>query len=191
MNILVLNGSPRKHGTVATLLRAAAGGIAANHLVEWIDVYSLSVKPCLACMKCRPDGYCVMTEDDAHVIAGKISSADALIVGTPTHWGNMSAGLKTLFDRIVPALMGEKPNGIPVPRHKGKKAVIITACTTPWPFNFILPESRGAVRAVREVLHYAGFRITGKIVKPGTRMRPGIGPRLLSKAFRSGVHLTK
>ena len=77
----------------------------------------------------------------------RYKDADGLIVGTPTHWGNMSAQLKLLFDRNVPVFMGEKPNGFPIPRQKGKSAAIVTACTTPWPFNFIAAESRGAIRA--------------------------------------------
>lgn len=71
---------------------------------------------------------------------------------------------------------------MPIPRQKGKPAVIVTACTTQWPFNFIAAESRGAVRAVREVLHYGGYKILGKIVKPGTKKNPQISQKLLDKA---------
>ena len=35
MKILVLNGSPRKKGTVATLLKAVVEGINKSHEVEW------------------------------------------------------------------------------------------------------------------------------------------------------------
>ncbi len=186
MNILVLNGSPRRKGTVAKLLKGIANGIDEKHTVEWIDVYDLKMQPCIACMKCRPDAECVLPEDDAHIIGRKIKDAGGLIVGTPTHWGNMSAQLKLLFDRNVPVFMGEKPNGFPIPRQKGKPAVIVTACTTPWPFNFIAAESRGAVKAVREVLHYGGYKILGKIVKPGTKSKPQISKRLLEKAETLG-----
>jgi len=40
---------------------------------------------------------------------------EGLIVGTPTHWGNMSAQLKLLLDGNVLVFMGEKPNGFPIP----------------------------------------------------------------------------
>ncbi|MBA7537689.1 Iron-sulfur flavoprotein [subsurface metagenome] len=179
--ILVLNGSPRKKGTIATLLKAVSEGARENNEIEWIDVYNLKMRPCIACMKCRPDGECVLPKDDAPVIGKKIKEADGLIVGTPTHWGNMSTQLKMLFDRNVPIFMGEKPNGMPIPRQKGKPAVIVTACTTQWPFNVIFAESRGAVHAVREVLHYGGYKIVGKIVKPGTRKNPQIPQKLLDR----------
>lgn len=189
MKVLVLNGSPRKKGTVATLLRAVADGAAEKHEVEWIDLYGLDMKPCIACMKCRPDNVCILPWDGAHEIGEKIMEAGALIVGTPTHWGNMSAQLKTLFDRNVPVFMGEKPNGMPVPRQKGKSAIIVTACSAPWPFNFIAAESRGAIRAIREVLHYGGYRILGTVVKPGSKSRPDISEKLLSKAKALGKRL--
>lgn len=186
MYILVLNGSPRKNGTVASLLKTVVEGISNQHQVEWINLYELKINPCRACMKCRPDQECILPQDDAHIVGRKIRDADVLIVGTPTHWGNMSAQLKLLFDRNVPAIMGETPKGIPIPRHKGKLSVIVTACSTPWPFNFIAAESRGAIRAVKEVLHYGGYRLLGTIVKPGTKTRPSISNRLLEQAKALG-----
>jgi multimeric flavodoxin WrbA len=189
MKVLVLNGSPRKKGTVATLLRAVADGAAEKHEVEWIDIYTLDMKPCIACMKCRPDGTCILPQDGAYEIGEKIRRAGALLIGTPTHWGNMSSQLKTLFDRNVPVFMGEKENGMPIPRQKGKSAIVVTACSTPWPFNFIAAESRGAIRAIREVLHYGGYKIVGTIVKPGSKANPDISEKLLSKAKALGKQL--
>jgi len=187
MKILVLNGSPRKKGSVATLLKAVVEGVHEKHEIEWVNVYDLKMQPCVACMKCRPNNECVALEDDAHIIGHKIKDADGLIVGTPTHWGNMSTQLKLLFDRNVPVFMDEKPNGFPIPRHRGKPAAIITACTTPWPFNFIAAESRGAARAVHEVLHYGGYKIIGKTVKPGSKKYPEIPQKTLDKARRIGL----
>jgi multimeric flavodoxin WrbA len=189
MKVLVLNGSPRKNGTVFKMLQLVVDGIAQEHQVEWIDLYSLQIRPCIGCMKCRADSKCVLPEDDAHLIGMKINAADILLVGTPVHWGNMSSQLKLLFDRNVPVFMGEKANGLPLPKQKGKKAIIVTACSTPWPFNFIAAESRGAVRAVKEVLHYGGYKVVGNIVKPGTKTRPDISNRLRNKAHSIGARV--
>jgi len=191
LKILVLNGSARQGGTVASLLRLVTEPLSVEHEIEWIDVCKLNMKFCTACMACRDKGRCVLPEDDAHAMANKIKDADALVVGTPTHWGNMCAPLKLLFDRNVPVFMGESPKGIPVPRQKGKRALVVTACTTPWPFNFILPESRGAIRAVREVLHYGGYKIVGTITKPGTKKSKEISSFLEAKARRLAKKLVK
>jgi putative NADPH-quinone reductase len=189
MKIVILNGSPRKNGTVATILKAVAVPLSPSHETEWIDVCKLDMAFCTACMACRDKGTCVLPEDDAHRVGKKIQEADALIIGTPTHWGNMCAPLKLLFDRNVPVFMGESPKGMPEPRQKGKRAVIVTACTTPWPFNFIFPESRGAIRAVREVLHYGGYKLVGTITKPGTKKSKEIASSMMEKAERLGKKL--
>jgi multimeric flavodoxin WrbA len=189
MKIVILNGSPRKNGTVATLLKAVAAPLSTSHETEWIDVRRLDMTFCTVCMTCRDKGTCVLPEDDAHRVGKKIQEADALIIGTPTHWGNICAPLKLLFDRNVPVFMGESPRGMPEPRQKGTRAVIVTACTTPWPFNFILPESRDAIRAVKEVLHYGGYTLVGTITKPGTKKSKVISSSLMEKAERLGEKL--
>src|SRR5512146_1957310 len=61
--VLFLNASPRKHGVTSTLLRimaeeASSGGAE----VEWIDVNNLSIRPCIGCLKCRPDKKCILSE---------------------------------------------------------------------------------------------------------------------------------
>lgn len=191
MKLLVLNGSPRKNGTVASMLKSVSDPISADHEIDWIEVCKLNMKYCTACMACREKEKCILPEDDAHIVGKKIEEADALVIGTPTHWGNMCAPLKLLFDRNVPVFMGESSKGMPIPRQKGKRAVVVTACTTPWPFNFILAESRGAIRAVKEVLHYGGYKIVGTITKPGTKKSKDISPSLTAKAKRLGEKLTQ
>jgi NAD(P)H-dependent FMN reductase len=189
VKFLVLNGSPKKSGVVATLLRAVADGAAERHEVEWVDVYDLQMKPCMGCMKCRPDGECVLPEDDAHRVGRKIREADGLIVGTPAYWGNMSSQLKVLFDRLVPVFESVRAHGMPIPRHKGQPAVLVVACTAPWPFNFILSHSRTAGQMVKIVLGYAGYRLRGVVVESGTAYKQGVSARSLRKALALGRKL--
>lgn len=99
-------------------------------------------------------------------------AAGLLVVGTPTYWGGMSARLKMLFERLVPVFMGESALGLPQPRQKGKRALVIAACTTPWPFNILARQSRGAVRSVREILGTGGMKVRTCEI-PGTRKMNG------------------
>lgn len=186
---MIINGSPRRHGTVENLLTKVAQGLGDRHDVTWVQAYDLDMRLCRACMKCRPEGECVFPEDDAHRVGRMIGETEALVVGTPTHWGNMSSGLKILFDRLVPTLMGERENGLPRPRHRGKPAIIVTACSTPWPFNFIAAESRGAFRAVGEVLHYSGFKVIAKVAAPGTKKRRTLSEGPARQALKAGRSL--
>jgi NAD(P)H-dependent FMN reductase len=187
MKILIMNGSPKKKGTVATLLRAVAEGVAEKgHQVEWVDIYDLQMQPCQACMQCRPDKECQLMDDDAQKLGRKIKDADGLVIGTPTHWGNMSAQLKIMFDRNSTLFIKLQPRGLPIPLHKGKSAAIVTACLAPWPFNVISPESRGAIRAVKHVLKMAGFKMIGTFTKPGTDAHPTITQKELAQAKKLG-----
>lgn len=190
MKILVLNGSPRKSGTIATIINAITTPLASKHEIKWIDVCDLQIKYCTGCMACRATDTCVLPQDDAQRIGEEIKAADLLIVGTPTYWGNMCAPLKLLFDRLVPIFMGESPRGIPIPRLKGKKAIIVTACTTPWPFSFIFPEIRGTIKSVKEVLKYGGYKIKS-ISQAGTKNSKGVPKKTLRKAEKLGGYYSK
>jgi multimeric flavodoxin WrbA len=189
MKILVLNASPKKKGKVAGLLSAVIEGANGAPDVEWIDVYGLSIKPCLSCMKCRPDKPCALPRDDAHAVAEKIAAADVLVVGTPTYWGNMSAPLKALFDRIVTTLEHIEITGLPKHRLKGKRAVIVTAASSPWPFALLPAHAGGAVRSVRTVLAGGGVTIAGTLVLGGTRSMDEIPPRAVRRARSIGRSL--
>ena len=102
---------------------------------ELVHIGDCRIAPCTACMRCRETGECSLPHDDGHDLADKIRNADLLVIGSPTHWGGMSAPLKNLFDRNV------------------------AACTTPYPFNIWMKQSRGTVRALREILRTGGYRI--------------------------------
>ena len=166
MNILILNGSPRKNGNVESALKKEVERFSKKHTgcsITWEDVSSLNFDFCKGCMSCRSNKDCILKNDDAHKIAEEIKNCDILFTGTPVYWGNMNGKLKSLFDRLVGILMAESKTGIPKPLHKGKKAVIVTSCTTPFPFNYICGQSTGAVKAVKEILKSSGFKIIRKV----------------------------
>ena len=185
MNILILNGSPRSNGKVSTLLHYAESIFKENeHTVDYIDVCSINFSCCKGCMACRTKGTCMLPQDDAHIIENKITKCDLLIVGTPVYWGNMNGRLKCLFDRLVGVMMAESKYGIPIPLHKNKKAMVVIACTTPFPFNIFAGQSTKAFTAIREILHYSGFKITGKIILAGTKEMKKIPDKFFAKVKR-------
>ena len=175
MKVLLINGSPREQGNVSrmlSLMESEAKRLGVE--VYSIRVANLQVRPCIGCMKCRASLACIFPEDDAQRTLALLQEADALVVGAPCYWGNMPGQLKVLFDRMVYGMMGESPRGIPLPLHKGKKAILVSTCTTPWPFNVWFRQSRGTVRALREILKWGGFRIVSVIEKPGTKRQPDL-----------------
>ena len=185
MKLLIINGSPRKKGLISQMLRifheqAIATGI------EVTEVYAndLQIKPCMGCMACRSKRHCVLPEDDAQRVLALIEQADAIVIGAPCYWGNIPGQLKLLFDRIVYGMMRDTPR-FPEPLMQGKKAVFISTSTTPFPFNILMNQSRGAIRALREIGRFSGWKIVDTIERGGTATRPQLSPRDISKCHKA------
>lgn len=176
--LLIINGSPRLRGNISGMLDIMRQeAVRCGCSTEMVRVNDLTIQPCIGCMACRSKGKCSLPEDDTVKVLELINNADALVIGAPCYWGNIPGQLKQLFDRIVYGMMGETPRGIPRPLHKGKQAVIVSTCTTVFPFNILFNQSRGAVKALREILKWSGFKIVGTLEKSGTRQHPGLTER--------------
>lgn len=185
MKLLIINGSPRKKGLISQMLRVFHEQAIATG-VEVTEVYAndLQIKPCMGCMACRSKRYCVLPEDDAQRVLALIQQADAIVIGAPCYWGNIPGQLKLLFDRIVYGMMRDTPR-FPEPLMQGKKAVFISTCTTPFPFNILMNQSRGAIRALREIGRFSGWKIVDTIERGGTATRPQLSPRDISKCHKA------
>lgn len=190
MKILILNASPRKHGLIAQMLNEIEKSLPESCEVDNIYVNGLSVQPCIGCMKCRTALNCCLPEDDAQRILQKIKEADALVIGSPCYWGNMNGYLKVLFDRMVYGMMGENKIGIPIPLHKGKKAVIVTTCTTFFPFNILFNQTRGVVKSLREILKWSGFKVVGTLEKGGTHKHHTLTEREIKKCKKLAAKIS-
>lgn len=185
MNILILNASPRRKGNISAMLDAMEKEALQQGVhVDTIRIADLQVKACTGCMTCRSRQACVLPDDDAQRIVGMIEACDALVIGSPCYWGNMPGQLKVLFDRMVYAMMGENPRGLPQPLHKGKRAIVLSTCTTPYPFNILFNQSRGTVKALKEILKWSGFRIKAVVERGGTKEK-SVGPKDLVRCRKA------
>lgn len=185
MRILIINGSPRVKGLVSQMLdimRQEAEAKGAQ--VEVVRTNSLQVKPCVGCMSCRTKGSCQMAEDDSQRVLKMMQDADAIIIGSPCYWGNIPGQMKVLFDRIVYGLM-QDTSRFPKPLMKGRKCILVSTCTTVWPFNIIFRQSHGAIRALREICHYSGFDIVKTIERGGTHKQPHLTERDKTKCIKA------
>jgi NAD(P)H-dependent FMN reductase len=166
MNILILNASPRRKGVTARALERLKAGLE-NHVVEWYDIHKLSIRPCTGCLKCRPEGECILKKDDGHLMAGKIRWADLIVIGSPVYWGNVPGPLKTLFDRNVTLFEKVEAgpmNRVPEPRLRGKEAITITSCGSGFPFSLLPSQAGGTIRALKTILRSGGIRIRKNLI---------------------------
>jgi len=169
MNIVLIYASPRKNGITSGILSEIRKNISSEHTIDSFDMNKLKIKPCTSCLKCRPDKECVLPHDDAHVLSDKILHSDIIIIGFPTYWGNVPGTLKIFFDRSVTTFEYAEARSVlkpPAPLLKGKKALLITASASPFPYNQLLSQSRGAIKAMKTVLKAGGIKIVKVINVP-------------------------
>ncbi len=103
--IVAINCSPRTVWNTATLVREAAKGAEKEGAeVKIIDLYKLEkFTGCISCFGCKlPDnlGKCICRDGLAPVLE-EIRSADGLIIGTPNYLGDVSAGFRALYERLI------------------------------------------------------------------------------------------
>ena len=100
MKIVVLEGSPNRHGSSNMLADCfRQGAEEAGHTVEIIDAAHADIHPCTGCVHCGYEGPCVQ-KDDVEQFRRQILDADMMVFVTPLYYYGMSAQLKTLVDRF-------------------------------------------------------------------------------------------
>jgi multimeric flavodoxin WrbA len=192
MKILFLNGSPRKNGYTVGVMKYLEEGIDSIHTVEWVHAYDLNIKPCMSCLQCRPNKECILPKDDGHAVWHKIHSADAIIIGSPTYFGNISGPLKILIDRNLTAFEEIAANGLemPTPLHKGKKAAMVTACNAPSPISQLPTQSKGTLQAMEVALKAGGYNIIGSITLDGAASKNEIPLEIQKQAQILGMSVS-
>lgn len=103
--IIAINGSPRRNCNTATLLECALNGAKdAGAETELIHLYGLNFKGCISCFYCKrkdkEHGKCAM-KDDLSPVLEKIKTADALILGSPVYFMNMTSGAIAFMERLL------------------------------------------------------------------------------------------
>lgn len=106
MNVLAINGSPRKNWNTATLLSKALEGAASQGAATGlVHLYDLSFKGCISCFACKRKGgasygKCAV-QDDLTPLLEKVANADAVILGAPIYLGNVTGEMRSFLERLA------------------------------------------------------------------------------------------
>ncbi|WP_234117392.1 flavodoxin family protein [Clostridium hydrogenum] len=106
MKVIAINGSPRKNKNTATLLNNVLEGAASHGAeTELIHLYDLNYKGCISCFACKLKngksyGKCALKDDLAPILE-KISTADAIILGSPIYLHSITGAMKSFLERLV------------------------------------------------------------------------------------------
>ena len=122
MQVIGINGSPRKQWNTATLVAKALEGAAAQGAeTELVHLYDLDFKGCTSCFACKTRGgksygRCAMKDGLTPVLA-KIATADALVIGSPIYFGSVTGETRSFLERLLfPYLTYTVPYGTLFPK---------------------------------------------------------------------------
>ena len=151
MKVLGINGSPRKGGNTEILIKEVFKVLEAKGIkTELFQIGGKKVNGCIACMKCRKakDGRCHQKNDVINACIKKMLKADAIIIGSPVYFADLSSDTKALIDVAGYAIRGA---GNPLKRKPGAAVIAVRRA--------------GAMHALDSINH---FFLINEMIIPGS-----------------------
>ena len=102
MYALAINGSPRKGGNTEILLKKTLEPLKADGWkTDLVQVGGKQIRGCIACGKCGENKNlrCAIDKDIFNEVMAKMVEADAIILGSPTYFTDVTAEMKAILDR--------------------------------------------------------------------------------------------
>ena len=101
MNLLAINGSPRRNGNTSALLQEfIRGANEAGAIIEEIIAQDVNLKYCTGCLKCNIIKCCAIRTDDWQDLNQKILDANTLVFASPVYFHHLTAPMKKILDRF-------------------------------------------------------------------------------------------
>ncbi|WP_310603703.1 flavodoxin family protein [Anaerosporobacter sp.] len=99
--ILILNGSPRKNGKTASLIKAfTEGAETSGNEVRNLYISEMDIKGCIACEACSQNGGNCIQKDDMIQVNEAVEWAEVIVFASPMYWGIITGQLKIVIDRL-------------------------------------------------------------------------------------------
>ena len=102
MKVVAFNGSARKDGNTAMLIRRVLQVLEEKGIeTELIQLAGEHIRGCNACQTCfkTKNKRCVIEDDNVNAYIQKMLDADGVILGSPVYFSMMTPELKALIDR--------------------------------------------------------------------------------------------
>lgn len=100
--IVILNGSPRKQGNTAALVKAfTEGAESAGNTVTEFFLDRMNIHGCKGCFGGHSSKECpCVQKDDMGQIYPAVRACDVIVLASPLYYWNMSGQLRTAIDRL-------------------------------------------------------------------------------------------
>src|SRR6056297_2024142 len=109
MYVVAFNGSARPEGNTSCFIETTFRPLRnAGIECEQVSLAGKVVRGCTACLGCRAegDGRCSFDDDIINDRIDKMEAADAVIIGSPVYFSDITAETKALIDRAGYAIRG-------------------------------------------------------------------------------------
>ena len=159
MNVVAFCASARRNGNTKLLLETVLEPLQeAGAETELVELAGSNLKGCKACFVCikKKDGSCAIKDDMLNECVEKMAKADAIILGSPTYFADVSTEMKALIDRS--GMVG-RANGELYKRKLGTAVVAVRRA--------------GSIHAFDTMNHF--FQISQMIIVGSSYWNIGIG----------------
>ena len=102
MKVIAFNGSPRKDGNTAILIKHVFVELEKSGIeTELVQLSEKEIRGCIACFKCfeNKDNSCAVKKDAANEYIEKMEKAQGIVFGSPVYFADVTAEMKALIDR--------------------------------------------------------------------------------------------
>ena len=100
MNVLMINGSPRKDGNTTIAVNEMVKIFESENIeVEVVQVGTMVIRGCIACGSCHKTGKCVF-DDIVNTLHSKLAAADGVVIASPVYYASANGSLISLLDRL-------------------------------------------------------------------------------------------
>jgi multimeric flavodoxin WrbA len=102
MKVIAFNGSARKDGNTAILIRQVFHELEQEGIeTEMIQFAGQTIRGCTACRTCieKKNKRCIIDDDIVNGCIVKMIEADGIILASPVYFSDITAELKALIDR--------------------------------------------------------------------------------------------
>jgi multimeric flavodoxin WrbA len=102
MKVIAFNGSARKDGNTAILIRRVFAELEQEGIeTELVQLAGQTIRGCTACGQCykNRNKRCVIANDIVNDCIEKMLTADGIILGSPTYFADLTSEMKALIDR--------------------------------------------------------------------------------------------
>jgi multimeric flavodoxin WrbA len=102
MRVIAINGSARKEGNTFILLNLVLDELKGEGIeTELISLAGNPIQGCIACYQCsqNKNRRCAVEKDIVNDCLAKMVEADGILLGSPTYFSDVSAGMRALIER--------------------------------------------------------------------------------------------